>query len=233
MYLPVLIAWSTDATIVATTLLAQKHVPWVRHMRHTALGNLRKWKAVRGGHAHTGGRKYHFLGKDVTWLAKACPFCPCWTPPEWCVADMQCSMSPRVSQGTSVKSCFELNCNPQQHRCLSFYIASTAFSCYRGCRQYNGWSTTSASCPQVVQVWQTAEADHFGLHCLRWPGAGVCCHDHWVHHLWHAQWRQRQAFRPKPNHVFTGVYGKLLPLHMSPRLLPACLAASLLPCESK
>ena len=36
----------------------------------------------------TGGRKFHFLGQDVTWLAKACPWCPCWVPPEWCATFM-------------------------------------------------------------------------------------------------------------------------------------------------
>ena len=44
MYLPVLIAWSTSATVVATTSLAQNHVPWVCRMRHNALDNLWKWK---------------------------------------------------------------------------------------------------------------------------------------------------------------------------------------------
>lgn len=33
--------------------------------------------------ACAGGRKFTFLGQDVTWLAKLCPWCPCWIPPEW------------------------------------------------------------------------------------------------------------------------------------------------------
>ncbi|BDA42905.1 Aminopeptidase N [Coccomyxa sp. Obi] len=32
---------------------------------------------------YSGGRKFTFMGQDVTWLAKVCPWCPCWVPPEW------------------------------------------------------------------------------------------------------------------------------------------------------
>ena len=33
---------------------------------------------------HAGGRKHTLFGQDVTWLARLCPWCPCWIPPEWC-----------------------------------------------------------------------------------------------------------------------------------------------------
>ena len=47
----------------------------------------------RGAVLHAGGRKHSLFGQDVTWLAKLCPWCPCWIPPEWCAQYPSASLS--------------------------------------------------------------------------------------------------------------------------------------------
>ena len=61
-----------------------KPAPW-RCWRHPTLCT--RWACSRSKQFRNfaGGRKFQFLGQDVTWLAKACPWCPCWVPPEWWV----------------------------------------------------------------------------------------------------------------------------------------------------